>query len=200
MKKAKRSCDAIVDAFVAAVNLAPRDELSREGIPKACLLSAGKWPHAFDWQIVRSEDASWLPVLEGRLPFPVPTTFRSLISRYTFPAFIAGPLRFHAVGLPEPGAKFQEFRFAILADAIMSPFLLKQGFLPFARPASGSYDPVCFDCRNSRRKAEPAVVRVDHEEILCNDRLQVVEQLAAGFDVLLEETTSALEATTARSP
>jgi hypothetical protein len=102
------------------------------------------------------------------------------------------------VGLPEPDADFQEFRSAILADAIRSPFLLKQGLLPFARPAGGSYDPVCFDCRNSRRKEEPAVVRVDHEETLCNDRLRVVEPIAAGFDVLLEETTSAFEAKTAR--
>jgi hypothetical protein len=167
--------------------------------PKACLLSAGKWPDAFDWQTVPSEDASWLPALERRLPFPTVTTFRSLISRYTFPLFVAGPLTFHAVGLPEPDANSQEFRSAIRADAIPSLFLLKQGFLRFARPAGGSYDPVYFDCRNSRRKGEPAVVRVDHEEILCNDRLRVLEQLAAGFDVLLEETTSALGAKTARS-
>jgi hypothetical protein len=52
--------------------------------------------------------------------------------------------------------------------------------------------------RNSKQKAEPAVVKADHPEILCNDRPRVVDQLAAGFDVLLEETTSALEAQAAR--
>ncbi|HXO88857.1 MAG TPA: hypothetical protein VN885_09415 [Candidatus Acidoferrales bacterium] len=67
MKKTKRSCDAIVDAFVGAVNLAPREELFREEISKACRLSAGKWPHAFDWKIVRSEDASWLSALRSRV-------------------------------------------------------------------------------------------------------------------------------------
>lgn len=102
MKKTKRSCDAIVDAFVAAVHRAPREGVFREKIHRACLLSAGKWPDSFD-------------------------------------------------------------------------------------------------CGNSRPKAEPAIVRVDHEEILCNGRRRVVEQLAAGFDVLLEETTSALEAKIARS-
>jgi hypothetical protein len=75
MRKTKGSCDAIVDAFVAAVNRAPREELFREKIPEACLLSAGKWPEAFDWQIVRSEDASWLPALEIGLPFRMPATF-----------------------------------------------------------------------------------------------------------------------------
>lgn len=194
MSTTKGNCDSIVDAFVDGVNLATREGLFRDDLPEPCLLSVGKWPESFDWQIVRSEDASWLPALERRLPFRIPPTFRSLIARYTFPLFVAGPLTFYAVGLPEPDSNREEFRSAIFADRIMSPFLLKQGLLPFARPADWSYDPVGFDYRNSNRKLEPAVVRIDHEEILCNDRLRVVEQLATGFDVLLGETTSALKA------
>ena len=79
----------------------------------------------------------------------------------------------------------------------MSPFLLKEGLLPFARPEDWSYDPVCFDYRRSQRKLEPAVVRIDHEEILCNERIRVVEVLAKGFDALLEELTRALPGKTA---
>lgn len=194
MNKAKVNCDSIVDAFVGAVNLAPREVLDRDDIPGPCRLSAGGWPDTFNWRIARSEDASWLPDLERHLPFRVPPTFRSLVARYTFPLFVAGPLTLYAVGLPQPGSNVEEFRSAILADAIISPFLLKQGFLRFARPADWSYDPVCFDYRNSKGKLEPAVVRIDHEEILCNSRLRVVEQLDARFDVLLEELTSALRA------
>src|ERR1700722_7414701 len=200
MKKAKRRGDAIVDAFLAAVNLAPREELLREEKPKACLLSAGDWPTLSTGKLYAAKMHVGFGPWSVACPFlyqrPSARSFRDTHFRCLSPV----PLTLHAVGLPEPDTNLQEFRSAILADANLSPFLLNQGFLPFARPASGSYDPVCFDCRNSRRKAEPAVVRVDHEEILCNDRLRVVEQLAAGFDVLLEETTRALEATTARSP
>jgi len=74
----------------------------------------------------------------------------------------------------------------------MSPFLFKNGFLPFARPADWSYDPICFDYGDSTPKAEPAVVRIDHEEILCRDRIQVVETLSPSFDSLIQEMTRQL--------
>lgn len=86
-----------------------------------------------------------------------------------------------------------EFRWAIFADSFMSPFLMKNGLIPFARPADYSYDPVCFDFTKSNRKSEPAVVRIDHEEILCNDRLRVVETISPTFHELIEEITRLLK-------
>ncbi len=182
--------DRKVDAFVAAVNCSPCEHLSVEDIPPPCRQSESKWQGRFDWQIVRALDASWLSELERQLPFPLPPTVRSLISRYLFPSFDAGPLTFFSVGCDSD--RLLEFRWAIRGDPHMSPFLLKNGFVQFARPAGGSYDPVCFDFRNSHRKREPSVVRIDHEEILCNERLRILETLAPGLDVLLDETTRQL--------
>jgi hypothetical protein len=193
MAKARNSCDAIVDAFVAAVNVAPRESLPSEDLPATCVLSAAGEPDTFDWQIARSDDANWLAAVEARLPFRLPPTFRSLIARHTFPRFESGPFTFYGVGLPHPESNPDEFRSAIFLDKTMSSFLLTQGLLPFTRPADGSYDPVCFDCRGSRRRSEPAVVRVDHEEVLCNDRLRIVSQLGEGFDALLEKQTRELQ-------
>ncbi len=85
-------------------------------------------------------------------------------------------------------------------DAIMWPFLLERGFLPFANPAGGSYDPVCFDFRDSSRKREPPVVRIDHEEILCYDGLKVLETVASGLDVILDEVTRQLRSRAAKTP
>lgn len=197
MSKLNDLCNRRVDAFVSAINSSPRQVLSREEIPERCRLSEADWPGTLNWQIATNEDANWLPDVERRLPFRLPLTFRSLISRYTFPSFVAGPLTLYSVGLPDltPGSK--EYRYAIFGDRFMSPFLLKQGLLPFARPEDWSYDPMCFDYRNSQRKLEPVVVRIDHEEILCNGRIRVVESLAKGFDVLLEELTRALVGNTA---
>jgi len=55
----------------------------------------------------------------------------------------------------------------------MLTVLRKHGYLTFARPQDGSYDPVCFDYRKKTDSTEPAVVRIDHEEILCRDRIRI---------------------------
>ena len=100
-------------------------------------------------------------------------TFDALISRrYQLPLFPCGPLEFYSVGVTEPPGDYWELRTAILRDSRMVSILWKHGFLPFARPEDSSHDPVCFDCGNARSN-EPAVVRIDHEEILRRDRVRV---------------------------
>jgi hypothetical protein len=194
MSKISEVSDQRADSFVAAVNAAPREILSADEIPEPCLLSQAEHQGWFYWKIVKSTDTDWLPELEARLPYPLPPTLRSLLSRYLFPAFGAGPLGFYAVGVSSaPNLAIAEFKEAIFADRFMSPFLLKRGFIPFARPSDWCYDPVCFDFRNSNRKSEPVVVRVDHEEILCDERLRIIETISPAFHELLEEMTHVLQ-------
>jgi hypothetical protein len=191
--------DDRVDAFVSAVNFSPREAHFIEDIPAPCVLSESEWSEIFHWRIVASEDAIWLADVERELPFPLPPTLRSLVSRYLFPSFDAGPLTFYSVGC-DRNRYTTEFRIAMRGDAIMWPFLLERGFLPFAKPGGGNYDPVCFDFRDSPRKNEPAVVRIDHEEILCYDRLRVLEVMAPGFDVMLEEVRLQLRNAATKEP
>lgn len=185
-----------IDAFVAAVNAAKREPLQSEEMPPPCRRKResylpedweSKW---LDWQIVRSTNADWLAELEGRLPFRLPPTFRSLVSRYLFPFFDAGPIQFFSVGVEEP---YTEFRSAVFGDRSMSPFLLKNGYVQFARPAGGSYDPICFDFTISPRKSEPPVVHIDHEEILCDERIRVIESLSPAFHRFIEDLTRTLQ-------
>jgi SMI1 / KNR4 family (SUKH-1) len=191
--------DDKVDAFVSAVNFSPREPCFFRDIPAKCVLSESEWSEIFHWRIVASDGASWLAEVERQLPFPLPPTLRLLVSRYLFPSFDAGPLMLYSVGC-DRNEYTTEFRVAMRGDAIMWPFLLERGFLPFAKPAGGSYDPVCFDFRGSSRKTEPAVVRIDHEEILCYDRLRVLEIMAPGFDVMLEEVRLQLRNAAAKEP
>jgi hypothetical protein len=190
MAKLDRLTNERVDAFVAAVNSSAREILFLEEIPEQCRRLEHEVGGMFDWRIVPAPDAGWLSELEGDLPFRLPSTLRSLVERYLFPSFEAGPLTFFSVG--NETDRLHEFRWAILGDRYMSPFLLKNGFVQFARPSGGHYDPVCFDFRASHRRREPSVVRIDHEEILCNERLHIVETVAPGLDVLLEEVTRQL--------
>lgn len=192
MSKTDDTCDRRVDAFVQAVNSSPRESLRRDDIPDACRLSEGESRGFFDWRIVPSRVADWLPEVENHLPFRLPSTFRSLVARYLFPSFEVGPLTLYSVGVSDSHRAGMEFRSAIFADGYMGPFLFKNGFLPFARPADSSYDPICFDYRDSSGKVEPSVVRIDHEEILCHDRIRVIATLSRSFDPLIEEMTRQL--------
>jgi hypothetical protein len=193
MSETADRCHRRVDSFVAAVNSSPREALFAEEIPEPCKLSEFEWSNMFNWQIVRSVEAEWLPDVERRLPFRLPPTFRSLIARYWFPSFEVGPLTLHSVGVSSPDENGMEFRLAIFKDPFMSPFLLKNGLLPFARPVDWSYDPVCFDFRSANKKSEPAVLRVDHEEILCHERIRVVESISPAFHELMEDMTRQLQ-------
>jgi hypothetical protein len=190
MSNRQRMADGQVDAFVAAVNASHKLPLSCDSIPEPCRLV--ETDGFCDWRIVPSQGASWIPELEGQLPFGWPLTFRSLISRYLFPSFECGPLQFYSVGVTDPIQEVSELRTAVLRDRPLLAVLWKNGYLPFARPEDGSYDPVCFDRRKKADSTEPAIVRIDHEEILCRDRLRIKQIVSPSFGSLLEEMTSRL--------
>jgi hypothetical protein len=69
--------------------------------------------------------------------------------------------------------------------------LLSAGYIQFGRGPDIDYDPVCFDV-NSRKKnnRECRIVKIDHEEILCNNRIKVVGELASSFEELVDDTIS----------
>lgn len=49
------------------------------------------------------------------------------------------------------------------------------------------YDPVCFDI-SVRNNRDYRVVKIDHEEILCNYRVKVVSEIAPSFRALVLQT------------
>jgi hypothetical protein len=181
-----RAAEAKVDSFVAEINRSRREALFLEEIPNSCVLSESEVSGMYHWRIVRSVDSDWLPLFENSLPFPLPLSFHTLIERYTFPSFEAGPIRMYSVGIRESQDDYMELQKAALRDKNLVPMLFKNGYLPFARPENDNYDQICFDYRREGKKKEPAVVTIDHEEILCNSRIKVVEVIAASFDGLLD--------------
>ena len=96
MSKTTDICDRRVDAFVAAVNSSPRETVRPPEVPPECVISTSD--DLVDWHIVPSNGAPCLAELEASLPFRLPASFRSLIARYLFPAFEAGPLVLYSVG------------------------------------------------------------------------------------------------------
>ena len=92
----------------------------------------------------RIESAPWIDAFEARLPKRLPVSFRSLVTRYAFPPVDLGRLSLFA----NQGIDSQdELSVAIFKDQFIADATLKAGYIQFARPQSGSYDPICFDLR-----------------------------------------------------
>lgn len=123
-------------------------------------------------------DAPWIAQLEQKLPARLPVSFSSLVTRYSFPPFEAGPLSLYAnMGTDD----VDEMCVAIFSDPSIADATLKAGYVQFARPITGSYDPICFDTRQSAGNREFPIVRIDHESILCQQRIHAVERVADSF-------------------
>jgi hypothetical protein len=145
--------DAIIAAFVTRVD--PSGEVFR-----------------------RVESAPWVEPLGARLPRRFPASFRSLITRYAFRSFDAGGLSFFSNTGDDSR---EELGVAIFGDAAIAGATLGAGFIQFARPDSGSYDPVCFDARRPASNREFPVVRLDHEYILCRGGVRGLKMVSASF-------------------
>lgn len=126
----------------------------------------------------RIESAPWIDALESRLPKRFPASFRSLLTRYSFSAFDAGLLSFFS-NLGDDS--HEELNVAIFKDRIVANTTLRAGYIQFARPVDGNYDPICFDANHSSKNREFPIVRLDHEAILCRDRIQIAGKLADSF-------------------
>ena len=137
----------------------------------------------------RIENALWINNLEKKLPKRLPVSFHSLISRYSFARFECGELSFFAnLG----NGSNEDLSIAIFKDRFISRVTLQAGFIQFARPADGSYDPICFNTNIPRNRREFPIVRLDHETILCQDKIRITEEISDSFlKFALEKTKRA---------
>ena len=125
------------------------------------------------------ESAPWIDALETKLPRRLPVSFRSLVTRYAFPSFEADGLYF----LENQGVddSRDELSVAIFKDQFIADVTLKSGYIQFARPEGGSYDPICFDARYAVSNREFPIVRLDHEDILCREQIRSVATVSDSF-------------------
>lgn len=177
--------DYLIDRFVDAINTGSREPVYPETTttPPSVFVCRPNEYGSYDWRIQPCPDIDWIEPLEAKLPFGLPLVYRSLVSRYIYPAFGYGDLFFFA-NTPE-GTAFHEFRVRLFLDEHMSPKLLARGFLQFGNPYGGGYDPVCFDMNRASITDAP-IVQLDHEEILCRDAIVIVEEVAQSFADFIE--------------
>jgi hypothetical protein len=150
--------DALIDSFVS--------RLKDHGVP------------------IRAENnASRLDSFQAKLPKRLPQSFESFLSRYSFPTFnIAGIALF--AWDSEENPYVHEAR---AAKGSLSELLLPAGYVQVGQPDTGSFDAVCFNLSERNQNRECSVVRIDHEEILCNWRVKVSHKLFSSFLSLVED-------------
>ncbi len=123
----------------------------------------------------------WIKSLELDLEHRLPKTYGDFVRRYAFRPFEWEALQFF--GNSEADDRLN-LRVAVRADPAIWQATRRAKLLQLGRPATGSYDPICFDLRVSHH--EPAIVQLDHEAILIKDRITIVRQIAPGFIALAE--------------
>lgn len=114
-------------------------------------------------------------------PLQYPRVFREFLVRHSFVAFDLGGVRVYS------NVQGEEDGLAdLLADKILTRELVNAGFLPFGRPATGSYDRVCFDVRTAQDPDDAPIVLMDHEAILSNNRIPKPKWISDGLMELVD--------------
>ena len=117
------------------------------------------------------ELAPWIDDLESKLPRRLPSSFRSLATRYAFASVVVNDL----ILFGNSGLNLEDdLSELIFRDRLLAQAMFKNGYIQFARPDTGNYDPICFDATRSAANREFGIVRLDHEQILCHDLIKVV--------------------------
>ena len=170
--------DELIDAFVRKINRLPRRRIREEDIPLRLRESGAEFGLYYDWTIQRFDRINWIEPLETRLPAPLPPSYRSLVTRYIFPAFEIAPV----ILLANTGQiLYHEMSMTMSHDKVFSDLLLSKGYAQFARPDNGDSDPICFDFHQRNPDGEYPLVRLSHNELLANGQALTLEEIAPSF-------------------
>jgi len=133
-------------------------------------------------------DPQLLEPVYAKLPAKFPPLFERLLLTFRWAdvsldayTLIANPV----------GPDLSGFFDGISHDRGLWEALIPAGYLRFGKGPDMDYDPVCFDMNSRKKNREMSVVKIDHEEILCNYRIKVVRELAPNYESLVLQTIAA---------
>lgn len=124
-----------------------------------------------------------LEPLYSLLPGKFPPLYEQLALSYRWPPVELPNLAL----LPNPlGQTLDGLLAQMRRDNGLWTSLLPNGFVPFGKAGGGHYDPICFDMRHRQKDGDCPLVRVEHEAILCFDRIDETSIVAASFRDLVQ--------------
>ncbi|HEY3268424.1 MAG TPA: SMI1/KNR4 family protein [Armatimonadota bacterium] len=179
-RRALQDADELIDRFVETINRLPREPDVEDQIPASVRGEPDDAEGWYDWSIRPLPTIDWIEPMERRIGIEFPPAFRSLVTRYVFPCFDAGPI---ALAANTPEGVFWELR---CMDPAFEEVLVPKGYIPFARPDTFRYDPICFDTRRRGADGECPLVCIEHESVLCNSVIGDIEDVAPSFAAFVE--------------
>ena len=181
----------LLERFVSSFQKYDEMDFLPELDPIALQLATGQ-PDKFGglhWKPVKfTTDSSPLDVLYEKLPARLPPLFETLVISYRWAEVDLGSYRLLA---NPPGVDLSGFLREISRDPAIWSSLRQAGYIQFAKGHDMDYDPVCFDLNVRKNNREYEIVKIDHEEILCNSRIKVVRKMAPSFRELVLQTIGA---------
>ena len=120
-----------------------------------------------------------------KLPARFPPLFERLVLSYRWAEV---DLQLYTLLANPPGSDLSRLFEPMSKANAMSDALNPGGYLQFAKGPNMDFDAVCFDIKSRKKSGDCRVVKIDHEEILCNNRIKVVAELAPTFEELVRRT------------
>jgi hypothetical protein len=145
------------------------------------------------WAPIRREtDPRQLDALLAKLPARLPPLYERLVLSYRWEEIDLEvcTLLTNPAG-PDLSGLFQQMS----RDSVLWTQLTRGGYIPFAKGPGGDYDPVCFDLQSRKKNRDCKIVKINHEEILCNNRIRVVSTIAPSFEALVIQIIALAEKT-----
>lgn len=178
---------ALIDQFVGSFE--KLDDMTAFPHETIALQFATTEPDEYGWVDWRPKkvqtDPSALEPIYSKIPARFPRLFEQLLLSYRWAEIDLVDYRL----LPNPlGSGLEDFFQYISGDPAIWNALIPAGYVQFGKGADMDYDPVCFDISSRRKNGDYKIVKIDHEEILCYDRVKVVGELAPGFEELVVRT------------
>jgi hypothetical protein len=121
----------------------------------------------------------------AKLPARFPRLFERMVLSYRWAEVDLGTYTLLA---NPPGPDLTGLLHQISKNSGLWEALIPAGFIQFGKGPDLDYDPVCFDIKTRKQGGDCRIVKIDHEEILCNNRMKVVAELAPSFYQLVLQT------------
>ena len=188
MPSNKEYIDSLVERFVDSFGGLDDMRVNADVYPIAPELVYGEQDQfgQTEWRPLRyATEASRLEPLYAKLPARFPKLYERLILSFRWAEVDLETFRLLA---NPPGPDLSGLLQEVSKDQFLSNVLLRNGFVPFGKGPDVDYDPVCFDISSRAKNGDCRVVKIDHEEILCNSRIRIVREMAESFEKLVLAT------------
>jgi hypothetical protein len=188
MVSVKEYESALVERYVASFAKLDEMRVFPDLDPIAWQLSSGE-PDMYGTKAWRPKetftDRSALEKVHSSVPARLPKLYEHLVLSYRWAEV---DLRTYRLIANPPGDDLSGLLQGMTADRHLWASLGPAGFIQFAKGPDCDYDPVCFDTKARKKNGDCKIVKIDHEEILCNYRIKVVAELAPSFEELMVQT------------